>query len=61
MPDTKDEPRQPRDNQVQQPEPAPAATRNNDAVESTPGAGENQAGFLKERKPTVDGRDRDYN
>jgi hypothetical protein len=60
MPDPKDKASPSRDSQVQQPGQGPAATPEDDPVESTPGVGENQAGFLKERKPTVDGRDRDY-
>lgn len=62
MPDPKDDDKQAGDAGSQQPaQRGPAATGADEELESTPGVGENQAGLLKERAPTVDGRNRDYN
>lgn len=62
MPDPKDNEKQAGDGRSQQPsQRSPAATGVDEELESTPGVGENQAGLLKERTPTVDGRNRDYN
>jgi hypothetical protein len=38
----------------------PPAAEEGDEVESTPGRGENQAGFLKDREGTGSGRDKNY-
>ena len=37
----------------------PAAAEDDTEIESTPGLGENQAGFLKDRESTGAGRDKD--
>lgn len=62
MPDPQDNEKQAGDARSQQPpQRRPEATGVDEELESTPGVGENQAGLLKERAPTVDGRNRDYN
>jgi hypothetical protein len=61
MPDPKDNAKQTGDVHPPEVESTGPAAAEDSEIQDTQGRGDNQSGLLKERKPTVDGRNRDYN